>query len=139
MKRIWYYRVMEPQGNSQTGEPAGKLLQGRFAVLRHECGSANGGAEASHWDLLLELPGEQKLVTWQVRIDPAVWPRQLPAERIADHRKIYLTYEGQVSGDRGSVKRVAEGGAAVQRREGGWALTLEGRGVTGEFWIADGR
>ena len=34
-------------------------------------------------------------------------------QRIADHRKIYMEYEGEISGGRGTVKRVAEGLATV--------------------------
>jgi len=33
----------------------------------------------------------------------------MAAERIADHRHAYLTYEGPVSGNRGEVRRVAAG------------------------------
>lgn len=35
------------------------------------------------------------------------------AERLADHRREYLTYEGPVSGGRGRVRRVAEGVCGV--------------------------
>lgn len=36
-------------------------------------------------------------------------PAALGAERLADHRRVYLEYEGPLSGDRGEVRRVASG------------------------------
>ncbi len=35
--------------------------------------------------------------------------RDLPARSLAEHRKIYLEYEGEIAGNRGSVRRVDEG------------------------------
>ena len=54
-------------------------------------------------------------------------------ERLADHRLDYLEYEGPVSGDRGSVRRV-DGG---QYRSGAQPLTfiLNGRVLSGEIEI----
>jgi hypothetical protein len=34
-------------------------------------------------------------------------------EKIQNHRSIYLTYEGEVSGNRGVVKRVSQGRAVL--------------------------
>jgi hypothetical protein len=43
--------------------------------------------------------------------------------RIEDHRAIYLTYEGPISGNRGEVKRVA-GGEAILLYQSSAALHL---------------
>src|SRR5262249_42830737 len=55
-----------------------------------------------HWDLMLEC-GEV-LKTWRLAEAPAQG-QTVRAEAIADHRKLYLDYEGPVSGSRGKVKR----------------------------------
>ncbi len=55
--------------------------------------------------------GRDPLVTFRVgeRIDQLPRGRRVEAERIADHRVEYLTYEGPLSGDRGTVTRLARG------------------------------
>lgn len=105
--------------HTPTAAPQTQLL--RYAVLRHNGG---GGLADPHWDLLLEIPGQDKLATWQVATPPETWTRPdapPPATRIPDHRRIYLTYEGPISGDRGTVTRVAAGT---------WRLLAQ----TGEIW-----
>ncbi len=81
--------------------------EGRFVVLEH---SWNG----VHWDLMLEA-GES-LQTWAID-EPITAGIELPARQLADHRLAYLTYEGPVSGQRGRVRRIAEG--TFRRREWG--------------------
>jgi hypothetical protein len=46
----------------------------------------------------------------------AILPGRLAAERMPDHRRDYLAFEGEVSGGRGTVRRVAEGLAAWLER-----------------------
>lgn len=67
----------------------------RFAILTHDHPSL-------HWDFLLEQ-GESCL-TWRLLKSPDSLG-EIPAEAIADHRLLYLDYEGPVSGNRGTVKR----------------------------------
>lgn len=71
----------------------------RFVVLWHEL-PADSGRE-SHWDFMLETP--DALETWALAEEPSVG--SCLAERLSDHRKAYLDYEGEVSGGRGSVTR----------------------------------
>ena len=71
----------------------------RFVVLEHD-------HPRLHWDLMLEA-GET-LRSWRLAEPPAV-DRVIAAERIGDHRRAYLDYEGPVSGGRGSVKRFDAG------------------------------
>ena len=73
----------------------------RFAILIHD-------HPFVHWDLLLES-GETAR-TWRVLESPARWlsaapPVSVMAEPIADHRLMYLDYEGLVSQERGRVAR----------------------------------
>ena len=99
----------------------------RFVVLFHQC--PPDYARPSHWDLMLEADGV--LRTWALAQLPCHWLRAhqatvaacgscpplaasdtVHAEQLADHRMAYLDYEGPVSGNRGSVVRVASGSFA---------------------------
>jgi hypothetical protein len=71
----------------------------RFVVLEHDWGGL-------HWDLMLER-GEA-LRTWAIDA-PIVPGVELPARALADHRRLYLDYEGPISGARGTVRRVEQG------------------------------
>lgn len=73
---------------------------------------------SSHYDWLLERPSggfaetadARDLIAFRVavRIDkPEI--RHFVAERIGDHRRRYLDYEGEISGGRGRVRRLASG------------------------------
>lgn len=77
-------------------------------LLRHR--TPEGGV---HYDWMIERGGV--LVTFRVadRIDRGV--AEFQGERLPDHRAAYLTYEGGVSGGRGTVMRVAEGQVRVLR------------------------
>jgi hypothetical protein len=76
----------------------------RFVVLRHVLPA--GAARSSHFDVMLERDGV--LRTWACASLPEMGESQ-EAEQLADHRPAYLEYEGDVSGNRGSVLRVAAG------------------------------
>jgi hypothetical protein len=69
-------------------------------VLRHE------GVDEPHFDVLFDVGAELPLATWRV----GRWPIEPgdPAIRAADHRRVYLAYEGPIAGGRGSVRRVAD-------------------------------
>ncbi len=94
----------------QTLEEFGKKLESfRFAVLRHTL--PNEELRSSHWDLLLEQPSvrSDRLITFEVPVPPEEWGTATIARQLSDHRNIYLDYEGPVSGNRGTVKRVLDG------------------------------
>jgi hypothetical protein len=78
----------------------------RYVILHHT------GWIADHFDLLLEADDAGPLHTW--RLDR--WPEPTRIEQLPDHRRIYLEYEGPVSGRRGSVRRVASGAYEVVER-----------------------
>ncbi|MEI8379343.1 MAG: DNA polymerase ligase N-terminal domain-containing protein [Planctomycetota bacterium] len=65
----------------------------RYAILTHDF-------PFPHWDFLLE-EGES-CRTWRLLSAPNS-SDEIIAERLPDHRLLYLTYEGPVSGNRGSV------------------------------------
>jgi hypothetical protein len=101
----------------------------RYAILHHQ------DRAGEHWDFLIEQPAA--LATWKFPGDPTA-PGALPAEgrRIADHRKVYLDYEGPVRGDRGHVRRV-DGGACdiLDAGENGWRVVLRGGRLRGFFTL----
>ena len=72
-----------------------EVTGGRFAILTHD-------HPFFHWDLLLEA-GEVAW-TWRLLDEPGP-DREVRAERIGNHRLLYLDYEGPVSGGRGWVTR----------------------------------
>jgi hypothetical protein len=64
-----------------------------------------------HYDWMLESPSDQDgLLTFRVdaRIDEASCVR-FEGVRLRPHRRAYLDYEGEVSGGRGEVRRIAAG------------------------------
>lgn len=72
-------------------------------ILRHE---VNG---AAHFDLMLEVEGEDRLLTWQLARWPLAVGESCPAPELPPHRRHYLDFEGEISGGRGQVTRVAAG------------------------------
>src|SRR5262245_50076198 len=76
----------------------------RFVVLRHECSA--GYERPSHWDFMLQCGAV--LRTWALLQSPDCAEPQ-PGEALPDHRTDYLTYEGPISGNRGTVSRWDEG------------------------------
>jgi hypothetical protein len=78
----------------------------RYVLLRHEV--PTGQPRASHWDLMLEVHPELPLLTWA--LDEL--PRDGQSVRgiaLEAHRRLYLEFEGEISGDRGIVWRWDEG------------------------------
>jgi hypothetical protein len=70
----------------------------RFVVLHHT------KVERPHFDLMFETAPGSDLATWRSPVWPIV--ASTPVERLADHRRAYLDYQGPVSGGRGEVRRV---------------------------------
>jgi hypothetical protein len=68
----------------------------RFVILEHD-------HPHLHWDLMFEA-GEI-LQTWRLAQPPEEPACEIVAEALGDHRRMYLDYEGPVSGNRGTVKR----------------------------------
>ncbi len=99
----------------------------RFVVHHHV------GHGPEHWDLMLEEP--DALATWQLDRPPSMsGDAPIPAVRIEDHRKAFLTYEGPISGQRGEVARHEVGTyVTLDRSDDAWRFVLEGKRLEGEF------
>ena len=67
----------------------------RYVLLEHD-------HPLLHWDLMLEAG--DSLRTWRLVALPQPG-RVIPALLLGNHRKMYLDYEGPVSGNRGNVVR----------------------------------
>lgn len=93
----------------------------RYVVLHHE------GIAEPHFDFMFETsPGSETLRTFRL----SIWPmtdslNEQEAVELALHRRAYLTYEGPVSGDRGTVRRVEEGEFDAQLPAEGLARSIE--------------
>ncbi len=79
----------------------------RFVVLEHD-------HPLLHWDLMLEQ-GEE-LWSWRLSV-PLTANQPQAGERTPNHRKLYLDYEGPVSGNRGHVIRRESGSFSWRRQE----------------------
>lgn len=84
----------------------------RTAVLEHTT------ADGVHHDWLIEDPTlpdphapDARLWTARVPAPPSQWPAlgRFELDVIAPHRRVYLEYQGPISGGRGRVRRVAHG------------------------------
>lgn len=98
----------------------------RFALLEHQWNGV-------HWDLLLE--DGDVLRTWAID-EPIAAGVELPARELPDHRRIYLDYEGPISGDRGSVRRLDRGHYVATVWDAGRVVArLDGDQLVGEMEI----
>jgi hypothetical protein len=104
-------------------------VERRFVIQRH-CSPAG-----DHFDFMLECA--DALATWQLPAWPPPCGATLPATALADHRKAYLDYEGEVSGGRGSVAIVDSGRyETIEHGEGLWLIRLAGRVFSGSVRLA---
>lgn len=78
-----------------------------FALLEHTT------SDGVHWDLLVEMPGRERLPTWRLARSPIAEQGPVDAERIGEHRRLYLGYEGPIGGGRGEVRRIDRGEATI--------------------------
>lgn len=79
----------------QTGLAQLDVAVPRYAILEHDW-------PTRHWDFLLEAG--DVLRAWRLLAEPGQGSEVI-AEKNFDHRRLYLDYEGPLSGNRGSVSR----------------------------------
>ena len=92
----------------------------RYVILRHD------GIEQPHFDVMFEAAESGPLITLRSDAWPAVKGSTL--QRLADHRRAYLDYEGPVSGNRGFVRRIASGTCELLPDDHGvLRVTLDGQ------------
>lgn len=78
----------------------------------------------------------QVLATWRLARLPVGLKAddKVPAEELPDHRLAYLDYQGPLSRNRGTVRRVDRGRYdLLSRNRGGWTVRLRGRRLRGRF------
>lgn len=103
----------------------------RYVLLEHRgCPSYKPGR---HWDLLLER--YEALWAWELNALPTPG-EPVAATRLPDHRPLYLSFEGPLSGHRGSVRQRDAGTYEVlhstpERIE----FLLDGRQFSGRFLL----
>lgn len=76
-----------------------------FALLEHTT------RDGVHWDLLLEVAEQERLRTWRLAVNPLRGAAEIAVQQLADHRREYLEFEGDISGERGHVRRLDRGAA----------------------------
>lgn len=105
-------------------------------VLRHD---TPDGSFHFDWLFAVDEPPAMKLVCLRLESTPqgAEVGRRIRADRLADHRTLYLNYEGPISGNRGSVTRVATGRYEGDVEVGRVRVTWEQHDVQ-EWLIRDG-
>jgi hypothetical protein len=100
----------------------------RFSILRHDLDDGS-----FHFDWMFESHSGSALRTWSVPegVDPCREFRGL-CRRLADHRPIYLAYQGPLSGQRGTVKRIDQGEFCLRANsEENWQALLDGERMRG--------
>lgn len=95
----------------------------RTVVLRHDLPDGS-----HHYDWLIEPmgsaaapaadptadPDRRELIAWRLPDAPDTSAgTSITADRLPPHRRRYLDYEGPISGDRGRVRRIAQGRAEI--------------------------
>lgn len=94
---------------------------------------------SSHFDWMLEREstGGKRLGLLSFRVSERVdlGMGDFCAELLADHRAEYLDYEGDVSGGRGSVQRVAAGMCRILDEQAGFVRVWVGFGSRTGEWV----
>ncbi|MCA9040908.1 MAG: hypothetical protein KDA65_11220 [Planctomycetaceae bacterium] len=100
----------------------------RFTILTHDF-------PFLHWDLLVE--NDESLLSWRLREEPEKG-RKIACEPLPDHRRLYLDYEGPVSGDRGTVLQWTTGTCDLQREgESLYRLQVESPRLQGKMILQE--
>lgn len=116
---------------------ADKSLMLRYAVLWHS------DVDDPHFDFLVETRPGSDLATWRLPRWPVL--EQMDAIRLKDHRRIYLDYQGELSGHRGRVERIDGGVCQLDIGEAAvWTVSLgDGKPVisfrqlSGDRWMVE--
>lgn len=89
----------------------------QYAILHHT------GVSEPHFDLMFETYPGSALTTWR----SPNWPISVPTPltRLKDHRREYLTFEGEISKARGRVEQLAAGTCTVEIAESAtWHINI---------------
>lgn len=103
-----------------------------FVLLEHRAPAG------THWDFMVEIPERALLATWRLSRNPIEEASPIPAERLPDHRTIYLDFEGDLGAGRGQVSRLDRGEAVVRSAAGDVVrFELRGERLKGAVMILD--
>ena len=111
------------------GEPPSREV--RFVVLRH-CVSPDD----VHFDLMIDAG--DALATWRCPEAPdTAADVAMTCEKLADHRRRYLEYEGPLSQDRGEVRQHDGGYCRLLAADVGvWRIEFRGTQIRGHYELA---
>jgi len=113
-----------------------------FVLLEHNTTLADQPSTARadlHWDLLIQTPAQERLLSWRLARNPLETTAEIPATRIQDHHPRFLQFEGKLSRAPGFVRRLDRGPAGVEHLAPDTiAVTLEGQNLRGRFEIGPG-
>ena len=99
----------------------------RFVILEHDHPSL-------HWDFMIESD-DDTLLTWRLARPPG-GGTPVAATALPNHRKMYLDYEGEVSGGRGYVRRWDRGDYVwIRRGDSELEIRISGKRVTGRVYL----
>jgi hypothetical protein len=80
------------------------------------------------WMLAREHHADHRVITFRLPdlLETLTMGDAMPAQRLPDHRRAYLQYEGPVSGDRGDVVRLRDGviESWIGRETDDWRLVV---------------
>ena len=101
--------------------------QFRWVLLRHDVPSGPVREASWHYDWMIEEEGNERLVCFRVmeRVDELDRGARFEGERLADHRREYLEYEGEISGASGQGAEI-QGGGEIVRIGGEGAVVVRG-------------
>lgn len=113
----------------------------RTVILKH---TLKDNSWHHDWLIQIEPDSSARVATFRTAHRRPDLEPTFEAERIGDHRSIYLDYEGEVSGERGRVERLLAGEVSraqwgADRIElelvfDGAAIHLIGERESGQFW-----
>lgn len=84
------------------------MKTGVFVILEHDW-------PQRHWDFLVDLAtSDERVAAWALDQLPGEQEIAGSAVKLADHRRIYLGYEGRVGNGRGAVVRMISGEYQLQ-------------------------
>src|SRR5690606_12117507 len=106
-------------------------------LLRHDMPD---GTHHFDWLFARDAQGSLPLRTWRLAREPhtAAPGDRIPAQPLLDHRPLYLTYEGPISGGRGTVRRIAEASyVPVGEWSNGWIVKVQWDDGRTQTWRLD--
>jgi hypothetical protein len=104
----------------------------RFVLQRHSLPDGT-----LHFDFMVERAPGEALLTWRLAGPLPAAGESVSGERASDHRAVYLDYEGEISGGRGSVAICLRGEVEDQAGDpasGPWRFQVSG--AAGELALA---